>query len=424
MEISDPAKHITQRSDLEELREVYDKLGGCKLIHRNQLPEKFFDQSSLIDFAKCWLHNDDPKPVHDFKDANENLGPEEMVHAGGIYTFAKFLWLAQDLLVNEPHIMPQAHYQRNNKLEDELICHPGSIKVTVLDYFKKDFTLLLWNSKDKYPNVDSLTFEEWCDLVPIQSTQIMRTPTTLEVWTDGGFHNDIETWYRDFHSKITNKFTIFIGHDNNHSHASSKCARSIRRYNKNIEIKFVDIKELPMYNRAWDKQTTEFTYSRFLVPHLMNYEGVAIFCDDDFIWDCDPIEVLYSLDVRKAVSVVQHNFNKDLSGTKLDNQKNVMYPKKNWSSLMLFNCAHPDCANLTPEIVNTKSGQWLHQFYWTDKVGKIPHTYNWCEGCCDYCSEATETIHEAKVTHYTRGGPWLEGDWSHIEALEKWHRVA
>jgi hypothetical protein len=100
-----------------------------------------------------------------------------------------------------------------------------------------------------------------------------------------------------------------------------------------------------------------------------------------------------------------------------------MYPKKLWSSLMLFNCAHPDCANLTPEIVNTKSGQWLHQFYWTDNIGKIPHTYNWCEGSCDYCSEASETIDEAKVTHFTRGGPWLEGEWSHIDALEKWHKV-
>ena len=70
MEPHDPAKNITQRSDLEELRDDYDQLGDCKLIHRNQLPNKFFDESSLLDFAKCWLHNDDPQLVHDFKDAN------------------------------------------------------------------------------------------------------------------------------------------------------------------------------------------------------------------------------------------------------------------------------------------------------------------------------------------------------------------
>ena len=89
---------------------------------------------------------------------------------------------------------------------------------------------------------------------------------------------------------------------------------------------------------------------------LEDNEGVALFCDDDFIWECDPLEVLYSLDVDKAVSVVQHNFNKDLSGTKLDNQKNVMYPKKLWSSFMVFNNAHEDCKKLTPEVVNTASG--------------------------------------------------------------------
>lgn len=423
MEPHDPALNILSRSDLEPLRDTYNKLGGCKLIHRRQLLDKFFDQSSLLDFIKCWLHDDHPQPVCDFKDANENLTEDQMAHAGGIYAFAKFLWLWDDLQKNKPHIPPQAYYQRNVLLEDELICHPGSVKVTVLDYYNKDFELLIWNSKDIHPQEDSLTFDEWCDLVPIVGTQIMRTPTSLEVWTDSGFHNDIDKWYRGFHAKVTNKVTVFIGHDNNHASASSKCARSIRRYNSDIDIKFIDINNLPVYNRKWDKQTTEFTYSRFLVPYLMNYEGVALFCDDDFIWECDPLETLFSLDLDKAVSCVQHNFNKDLSGTKLDDQKNVMYPKKLWSSLMLFNCGHPDCANLTPEIVNTKSGQWLHQFYWTDNIGKIPHTYNWCEGSCDYCSEATETIDEAKVTHYTRGGPWLEGDWSHINALEKWHKV-
>jgi hypothetical protein len=423
MNPNDPALNINSRSDLETLRDTYYKLGGCKLIHRRQLPNKFFDDSGAIKFAKYWLDDDDPHLVHQFKDANENLNEWEMTKAGGVYTFAKFLWLWADLQHNETHIPPQAHYIRNLQMEDELVCHPGSVKVTVLDYYNKDFELLIWNSKDKHPDVETLTFEDWCDIVPVQGTQIMRTPGTLEVWTDTGFHNDIETWYRDFHSKVKNKFTVFIGHDNNHSYASDKCARSIHKYNPNIDIKFIDISQLPMYNREWEKQTTEFTYSRFLVPHLMNYEGVAIFCDDDFIWNCDPLEVLYSFDVDKAVSVVQHNFNKDLSGTKLDDQKNVMYPKKLWSSLMLFNCGHPDCANLTPHIVNTKSGQWLHQFYWTNNIGKIPHTYNWCEGSCDYCSEASETIDEAKVTHFTRGGPWLPGDWSHINALEKWHKV-
>ncbi len=73
MEINDPGLNIHSRRDLEQLRDTYYKLGGCKLIHRRQLPNKFFDQSTLLDFIKCWLHDDDPQPVHNFKDANENL---------------------------------------------------------------------------------------------------------------------------------------------------------------------------------------------------------------------------------------------------------------------------------------------------------------------------------------------------------------
>ena len=157
----------------------------------------------------------------------------------------------------------------------------------------------------------------------------------------------------------------------------------------------------------------------------MNYEGIGIFCDDDFIWNCDPLEILYSLETDKAVSCVQHNFTKDLSGTKLDGQPNVMYPKKLWSSMMMFNNAHPDCKNLTPDAVNTKSGQWLHQFKWSTNVGEIPQTYNWCEGSSDYCTKARVPMIDAKVWHFTRGGPWIDhtADWSHIHLVDQWERL-
>ena len=93
-------------------------------------------------------------------------------------------------------------------------------------------------------------------------------------------------------------------------------------------------------------------------------------------------------------------------------EKNVMYPKKLWSSFMVFNNAHEDCKKLTPEVVNTASGQYLHQFEWTDKIDRIPDKYVFTEGM----SDENKRYH---AVHYTRGGPWIKDmDCSDISQLD------
>ena len=93
-------------------------------------------------------------------------------------------------------------------------------------------------------------------------------------------------------------------------------------------------------------------------------------------------------------------------------EENVMYPKKLWSSFMIFNNSHEDCKKLTPDIINTESGEYLHQFKWTDKIDRIPDKYILTEGMSD-----DDKRHHA--VHYTRGGPWIEGmDCSEIKHLE------
>ena len=404
---------IRSRDDLEQFRDTYVDLGGCKLIHCSQFDRDIFDNGDLINHARSWLHNDDPVTVN-----VDHNGQHDSFH---LYTFAKFLWLAEDLRTNPQKIYPQGYLNH----EGIITIHPGSVKVSVMDYLGMDYELMMWDTGDRWQDTPTLSFDEWCDLIPIDKTQIYQDSNRLEVWVDQGFRKKIYNWYYNFNNHVKNNFKIFIGMDSTHSHSAEKCVKSIRRYNQDVQIEYINIDDIPEYTRPYDKQTTAFTYSRFLVPHLMNYQGVGLFCDDDFVWNCDPLEVLYSLDYTKAVSCVQHNFIKDLSGTKMLDQQNVMYPRKNWSSLMLFNNAHPDCANLTPEAVNTKSGQWLHRLNWTDHVGKIPHTYNWCEGSCDYCTEARETMEDAKVWHFTRGGPWidLEEDWSHIKLINEWEKL-
>ena len=403
---------ITSREDLEQFRTIYEKLGGCKLVHHSQIDQDFFD-SQYIDHVTSWLNNDNPLAVNIDRVIDKSEGYS-------LYTFAKFLWLAEDLRKNEQLVYPQGYIK-----DGKIVIHPGSVKVAVMDYLEMDYEVILWDSKGLYNNIPRLTFDEWCDLVPIDGTQIYVCDNRLEIWVRGGFRKDIYKWYYNFQLEVQNKVMLYIGVDPKHSHSAEKCVKSIRRYNKSIRIEFINTNDIKEYTRPWGKQTTAFTYSRFLVPWLMNYEGIGIFCDDDFVWNCDPLEILYSLETDKAVSCVQHNFTKDLSGTKLGDQPNVMYPKKLWSSMMMFNNAHPDCKNLTPDAVNTKSGQWLHQFKWSTNIGEIPQTYNWCEGSSDYCTKARVPMIDAKVWHFTRGGPWIDhsADWSHIHLVDQWERL-
>ena len=121
-----------------------------------------------------------------------------------------------------------------------------------------------------------------------------------------------------------------------------------------------------------------FIYSRFLTPWLMDFNGWAIFADGDMIC-LDDIAKLWALrDETKAVQVVQHNYQTKALDKYLGN-KNENYPRKNWSSLILWNCAHPKHKLLTPEFVMKQTGAFLHRFTWLDDadVGALPKEWNW-----------------------------------------------
>tara|TARA_Y100000592_G_C5464224_1_gene315772 strand:+ start:929 stop:1636 length:708 start_codon:yes stop_codon:yes gene_type:complete len=181
---------------------------------------------------------------------------------------------------------------------------------------------------------------------------------------------------------------------------------SIERYNKNINIQPIilsELKDKKLYWRNTDYlSSTEFVYSRFLTPYLNDYKGIALFCDSDFLWQCDVNELLDYYDDRYAVMCVKHNYTPPES-TKMDGSPQTHYPRKNWSSLMLFNCEHPDVKFLNTHNINEKGAKWLHRFEWTrdECIGEIPATYNWLEGWYN------DNI-DPKVIHYTRGGPWHE----------------
>jgi hypothetical protein len=149
-------------------------------------------------------------------------------------------------------------------------------------------------------------------------------------------------------------------------------------------------------------EATEFSLTRFLVPYLANYDGYAIFMDCDMLAQVDIGDVLLHVlaNPDKAVYVCQHDY-EPKALQKMDGQAQTSYPRKNWSSFMVFDAAR--CQALTPEYVNAATGLALHRFQWTtdDQIGALPLDWNWL---------VDEYPHErrAKILHYTNGGPWFE----------------
>jgi len=202
---------------------------------------------------------------------------------------------------------------------------------------------------------------------------------------------------------------IFIGYDSREPDAYDVCARSLReRSSVPLAISAVKQDRLRLrgvYTRdPAEKASTEFALTRFLVPHLTDYKGYALFMDCDFLWRADVCDLFDLADATKAVSVVQHDYT-PRAQWKMDGQPNVAYPRKNWSSLMLFNCQHPNVRELTPEVVNSRSPSWLHQFSWCgdDEIGALPQEWNWLEGEYEWPHDGTTPA----AIHFTNGGPWF-----------------
>lgn len=161
-----------------------------------------------------------------------------------------------------------------------------------------------------------------------------------------------------------------------------------------------------------------FVYSRYLVPQLQGFKGWAIFADGDMILNADLNELWALRDDKYAVMCVKHNYKTKHSrkyiGTPLEND-NVDYPRKNWSSLVLFNCGHPANRILTREFVAEAGGACLHRFNWLrdDEVGELPKEWNHLVG-------ESSPAH-AKLYHHTLGSP---GFWSYMycESYRDWNR--
>ena len=217
-----------------------------------------------------------------------------------------------------------------------------------------------------------------------------------------------------------NNLNIYVGYDSKEDIAYRVCKYSIlKRSKSNIKITSLKLYELVaknLYKRDIDPlASTEFTYSRFLVPILNNYNGWAIFCDCDFIFFEDISNILINIDQSKAVYCVQHDYTPK-EKHKMDGQKQTIYPRKNWSSFILFNCSHPSNKKLSLDLVNSETGSFLHQFKWLEdnEIGSLDERWNWLEGWT-----SNHNNKKPFAVHYTRGGPWFD-EWQDVEFASEW----
>lgn len=213
---------------------------------------------------------------------------------------------------------------------------------------------------------------------------------------------------------------VFIGYDSREDIAYQVCRESMARHSTEFldiqPIKQREMRERGLYWREHDAlASTEFSFTRFLVPYLAGYEGWAVFCDCDFLWRGDIATLMDYADLQYAVMCVQHRY-EPKETHKMDNRVQHQYPRKNWSSLMLINCGHRNVKdNLRLEDVNNETGMYLHQLLWAGThVGGLPIAYNYLEGW-----HTKDDCPNPIGVHFTRGGPWFK-DYVDVEYGREW----
>lgn len=223
--------------------------------------------------------------------------------------------------------------------------------------------------------------------------------------------------------------TVYIGYDSREAIAAEVCKYSIERNTFSSPVikylKHRELRKLGLFKRGWLMESdtgnyrdlidskpfsTEFSHTRFLVPHLHKYKGWALFMDCDMIFQSDIKDLFKLCDDRYAVMCVKHNHHPATNTNKMDGRAQLHYYRKNWSSFVLWNCEHSANKHLTPEKVNFMAGADLHAFNWLDdsQIGSIPFLYNYISGVSPAIPISNGKQLNPLVIHYTEGGPWFE----------------
>jgi hypothetical protein len=209
---------------------------------------------------------------------------------------------------------------------------------------------------------------------------------------------------------------LFIGYDPREAVVYHVCVNSIVRHaSQPVAVTPLALKNLGGYVERHRDGSNQFTYSRFLVPQLTDYAGWALYIDGDMLLRTDIAELWNLRDEAKALLCVHHDYRTSMKEKYLG-AKNQNYPRKNWSSVVLWNCGHPANRGLTPEFVQQATGAQLHRFTWLpdELIGELPKEWNWLPD--EYGPNA-----QAKLLHWTLGAPCFD-EFKNAPMAEEWHR--
>jgi lipopolysaccharide biosynthesis glycosyltransferase len=214
---------------------------------------------------------------------------------------------------------------------------------------------------------------------------------------------------------MSNKINIVIGFDQRESIAYHTFSQSIiEKSSLPLNILPLAINTLKGYKESHTDKSNDFIYSRFLTPYLFDFSGWAIFADGDMICQADISELWNLRDESKAVQVVKHDY-KTKANKKYLGNINEDYPRKNWSSVILWNCSHPKHKILQPDFICNQTGKYLHRFSWLSDsdIGELPIEWNWL--AIEYPANS-----QAKIIHYTLGTPCFK-DYQNTDLSDIWH---
>jgi len=208
---------------------------------------------------------------------------------------------------------------------------------------------------------------------------------------------------------------LFVGFDPREAVAYHVfCNSIIQNTSVPVQITPLVLSQLQEFNERHDDRSNDFVYSRFLTPYLSDFKGWAIFADGDMICQGDLKELIDMADPSKAVMVVKHDYQTKATQKYLGNI-NENYPRKNWSSVILWNCDHPKHKILTPDFVSKQTGKFLHRFSWLDDqdIGELPLEWNWL-------ASEYSVNREAKLIHFTLGTPCFK-DYKNSDMADIWY---
>ena len=213
------------------------------------------------------------------------------------------------------------------------------------------------------------------------------------------------------------KINIVVGFDQREAVAYHTFCQSIIQ-KSSLPVQFIPlaINTLKGYQETHTDKSNDFIYSRFLTPYLSDFKGWAIFFDGDMICQADIKDFWDLKDESKALMVVKHDYQTKANIKYLGN-KNENYPRKNWSSVILWNCAHPKHQILTPSFIANQTGKYLHRFSWLDDedIGEVDREWNWL--AIEYPENR-----DAKLIHYTLGTPCFK-DYKDTDMADIWHNT-